>query len=109
MSNPAKARGSKWELDVSRFLGLERQYGAGRRCDTGDIAGDPIVCYECKAARKFDLAGWVEEARAEARNKNVPFGVVVVKSPGAPTQNGYVVMDLETWGRMRKCLSITTA
>lgn len=101
MSNPAKARGSAWERDCARFMDLERMYGAGRHFDVGDLAGDEIVAYECKAARAFSLAKWIEEARVEARNAKKPFGVVVIKRDRLPTKEAYVVMRLEDFRALR--------
>ena len=104
MSNPAKARGSQFERDAARFFSLERAYGAGRPKDVGDLAGDPLIAYECKALKKYDLATAVAEAATEAGNAGKPFGVALIKKPGAGIQDCYVVMDFHTWRRLRERL-----
>ena len=51
MTNPNKAKGSKWELDVAKYFNergfpeVERRYGAGATLDKGDINGvkDTVV------------------------------------------------------------------
>jgi hypothetical protein len=100
VTSPSKRKGSKYELDLVkefRRLGFEaeRCYGAGRPDDVGDLelTGIPLVV-EAKACARFDLAGWVDEARTEARNAGVDVGVVIVKAPRKPIADSYVVMRL---------------
>lgn len=102
MSNPAKRKGSAWELACARYLGLQRQYGAGRRHDVGDLAGDSLVAYESKALQAYDLATAVAEAEVEAVNAGKPFGVALVKRVRAPVEEGYVVLKMSTWKRLRE-------
>lgn len=99
-----KRKGSRFELEVARYLAehghpyAERAYGAGRPSDVGDIDGLPGLCVEVKCHRALDLAGWVDEAIAEAANAGrgvVP--VVVAKRRGRPTADAYVVMRLSDW------------
>ena len=94
MSNPAKRKGSAWELAVARYMGAERQYGAGRHDDVGDINGVPEWALECKDAKTFNLPGWVDEAIVEAANAHKPYGAVVIKRPRHAVSDGYVLMPL---------------
>ena len=102
MSNPSKAKGSQFERDAAAYLGLERAYGAGRPKDVGDLAGDPMIVYEAKALRSYDLATAVTEAELEAGNANKPFGVALIKKPRAGIQDCYVVMSFSTWRELRE-------
>lgn len=94
----SKRKGSQFERDLVRELrargwDAERAYGAGRPDDVGDIAGLPVVV-EAKACKRFDLAGWCDEAEVEAENAGVEIGVVIAKAPRRPTEDAYVVMRL---------------
>ena len=67
MTNPAKRKGSTFELDVVKFMReqgfpAERAYGAGRPDDRGDIVGVPGFVVECKNHARLELAVWCDEA-----------------------------------------------
>lgn len=108
MSNPNKAKGTKWESDVRDFLresGLDvevlRQRGS---VDEGDgVVRSPLGRFvlEAKNHRTISLPEFVRQARAEAelfaetRQLNVPVtGVAVVKARGKSTGDGFVVLSL---------------
>lgn len=101
MANPAKAKGTAWETAVVRYL-TERGIPARRNPqhgakDIGDIGGVPGFALEAKAEKSYSFAAYVAQARVEARNAGEPFGAAVVKRHRAPVEDGYVVMDLETF------------
>ena len=97
--NPQKRKGSKWELDVARFLSengcphAERSR-AGWRDDRGDIDGLPGVVIECKDHKKHDLAGWVDETERERANAWAAYGITVVKRKAKPPSDAYAVLPL---------------
>ncbi len=103
VTTPAKARGSRFELDVARYFNergfpqVERRYGAGATLDKGDINGlqQYGVVLECKNLAKITLASIVEEALAEARNAGLPFGFSVIKRRGKGVKDAYLVMTVE--------------
>jgi hypothetical protein len=104
---PMKARGARFEREVVACLRdnghpyAERAYGAGRPRDVGDIDGLPGFALECKAHRSIDLAGFMNEAAAEADNLGdgvVP--VVIAKRRGKPITDAYVVMQLGDWAQL---------
>lgn len=66
------------------FIHAERRALSGKN-DRGDIAGIPGVCLEIKNQARFDLAGWTNEAQAEAVNAGAPIWFVVAKRPGKGT------------------------
>jgi Holliday junction resolvase len=84
----SKAKGTAAETAVVRFLQANGYPHAERRAlagakDRGDIAGIPGVVVEVKAARRFELAAWMDETLVEAMTvgaDQVP--MLVVKRPG---------------------------
>ena len=103
MTNPNKAKGSKFELDVVRYLQehgfpfVQRAYGAGRQDDRGDILGVPGFTIECKDHAKHDIPAWLGEAERERQNAGTRFGVVIVKRRGKGAAESYVVQTLASW------------
>lgn len=107
----AKARGSKFETDVLKWLrgkGLtaERLRLAGK-ADEGDIvcfvSGQPYVL-ELKATARLYLPQFWREATAEAANYATARGItpappsyVIVKRRQAPISEAWVVQTLEQW------------
>lgn len=110
MTSVSKQRGSRWELDVVKYLReaghkyAERAYGAGRRDDKGDVAGFPGWVFECKNHRAIDLAGWMDETDREKKNARADYGVAIIKRRNKPTKEGYVVMTLEQFAEILKDL-----
>lgn len=106
MSHPNKRKGTEWETAVTRYLrevvpdgdDIRRVAQTGRM-DTGDVHARPFVL-ECKNVARVDLAGFTEQARREAENAGLSYGVAVVKRRGKGVQHGYVVMTLETFARL---------
>lgn len=109
----AKARGSKFETDVMRWLReklpnaiTERLARAGAN-DEGDVvcivSGQPYV-FELKATARLDLPQFWREATVEAENyakarglKEVPPAYVIVKRRNAGIQDAWVIQSLEKW------------
>ncbi len=110
MSNPAKAKGSRWELAIRQFLraaGIPafKPYEEGH-ADSGDIAGiDPFVG---QAKAYASIVTGIREGVAGAERQAIvarqPFGVAIVKRPGKPTGEAYVVMTLATFARLLRWL-----
>lgn len=87
MTNPSKQRGTAWEsscvkgLHVAGFVGAERRALAGTN-DKGDITGvGGRYVFECKAARKLELAEWLKETETERLNAKAEFGFTLIKLP----------------------------
>lgn len=99
MSNPNKARGTRFEVAIVAFLqkaGLlayaPRQFGPD---DVGDVHSPPFVIQ----AKDYSdmLAAFrdgVEGARIQKNHADMPFGVAVVKRRRKPIEDAYVVMRL---------------
>ena len=102
MTSASKAKGSKAELDVVKWLKewfpyVDRRL-AGATLDKGDISGIPGVTIEIKNHAKMDLAGWLEELSTEMGNDNAWTGVVVHKrrGKGSPAE-WYATMPAQVW------------
>ena len=95
----AKQIGTAWETRLVRYLVdagfayAERRALAGR-ADKGDISGVPGVVIECKAARRIELASWVDEMVAEKRNAGAQIGAVIFPRRNHATARAYVVLEL---------------
>jgi hypothetical protein len=114
VTSAAKRAGSKFETDVlaylrERGLDAERLAKAGS-LDEGDIVlrdGDGATfCAELKARRdknsSLSLGAWLGEAELEAGHyaaarglPDTPLPILVVKRPGKPIAQAFVVMSLE--------------
>jgi hypothetical protein len=112
MSNPAKKKGTSWEVSVVAYLALRglparRKVQAGSK-DEGDIEvpSVPGVVIEAKNCKGQTLAQWVDEAVAEADNAKVPVGAVWHRRRLSPRLQatdpgtGYVTMSGEHFVRL---------
>jgi hypothetical protein len=109
MTHPNKAKGSKAELDVARYLAAnwwpyaERAYGAGRPDDVGDIDGIPGVVFEVKNEKRIDMPGYLRELEVEVANAHAITGVVVVKRRlHTDPADWYAVTRFGDWCQMAK-------
>lgn len=111
MSSYNKAKGSKFETDVMKYLRklghfAERLAKAGAN-DEGDIvtiiAGQTYIL-ECKNRKSLDLPQFWAEAQAEAANYAKARGLVVeppafviVKRRRGRIEDAWVIQSLEKW------------
>jgi Holliday junction resolvase len=111
LSSYNKAKGSKWETDIMKYLRklghfAERLAKAGAN-DEGDlvtiIAGQTYIL-ECKNRKKIDLPTFWDEAQKEAQNYAkargqvvAPLAFVVVKRRNHGVEKAWVVQDLDQW------------
>ena len=111
MSSYNKAKGSKFETDVMKYLRklghfAERLAKAGAN-DEGDIvtiiAGQTYIL-ECKNRKSINLPQFWAEAQTEAANYAKargllfsPLAFVIVKRRNAGIEKAWVIQDLETW------------
>ena len=111
MSSYNKAKGSKFETDVMKYLRslghfAERLAKAGAN-DEGDIvciiAGQTYIL-ECKNRKSINLPQFWSEAQTEAANYAkargldfVPLAFVIVKRRNASIEQAWVVQPLEEW------------
>ena len=111
MSSYNKAKGSKFETDVMKYLRklghfAERLAKAGSS-DEGDIvtiiAGQTYIL-ECKNRKKFDLPTFWDEAQVEAKNyakarglPSAPPAFVIVKRRNKGIEDAWVIQTIEKW------------
>lgn len=106
MTSPERRKGNDFETEIVKFLQshgfpfAERAYGAGRPDDRGDIDGIPGWVLEAKCHKSLDLAGWANEAEAEAANARAPWWAVIAKRRGKPVEMAYVVMSLRQFAEL---------
>jgi hypothetical protein len=114
VSNPSKARGSKWETDLRSYL-IDSGFDTVRNTtngsnDIGDLAvrvnGRHYVI-EAKATKTLDLSGFLAEAAVEQHNyatlnrldPGFVHPLVVVKRRNHGVSRAYVVQELGEWLR----------
>ena len=111
MSSYNKAKGSKFETDVMKYLRklghfAERLAKAGAN-DEGDIvtiiAGQTYIL-ECKNRKSLNLPAFWDEAQVEAKNYAKARGLVVeppafviVKRRQHSVEKAWVIQDLDQW------------
>ena len=104
-NNPNKAKGTRWEVAVAKYLndaGFTETFrlAPGGEHDAGDIGGIVDFAFECRDRAKLSLSENVADARDRALKKNCKYGVAVMKKRNSATADGYVVCDLETFTRL---------
>lgn len=101
----SKKKGTWWESAVVGYLqtwwsGAERRALSGVS-DKGDVSGLPGIVIECKNERAISLAGYLDEAEAEARNAGADFGCAWIHRRGRSSPAaGYVVISGETFVKL---------
>ena len=102
MSNPSKAKGTRWENSVAKFLrdnGFTEAFrlAPAGDLDAGDSGGGPGWAFECRDRAKHDLSKNVKDANERAKNKGAKWGCAVMRKRQHPVEDGYVVLDLKTF------------
>ena len=105
MTNPSKARGTRWEVAVAAFLrdaGFDQVYrmAPAGEYDTGDLGGIKEVAFECRDRNRLTLSENVDDANQRAHHKGADYGVTVMKRRGRGAGESYVAMDLATFVRL---------
>jgi catechol 2,3-dioxygenase-like lactoylglutathione lyase family enzyme len=112
MSNPQKAKGTRWETAVTDFLrevlGRHRVYKPRQEGfrDVGDIHAPPFII---QAKDWRDVVGALREgldgAEIQAGHAGLPFGAAVVKRVRKPVGKAYFVLTLEDAAALMKRLA----
>lgn len=96
----SKQKGTAFERQIADYLGRWWPYAdraplTGNK-DRGDIAGTPGIVWECKNAKRLELAAWLTETEIERENAQADVGILVVKRRGT-TKPGdqYAILRLE--------------
>ena len=113
-SSPSKRKGTAWESAVRDYLNnqgfeVERRALHGS-ADKGDLLGIRDWVLECKATRQIDLAGSIDEARAEAKNARAVHYAVITKRRNHSVGRAYVTLELAEFAEiLRRVESLATA
>lgn len=111
MTNPSKARGTRWESTIRDYLNgtlgyshptdwrlVKRQVQEGAR-DVGDLHAWPFVL-EAKDVKSSSVPTWLRQAESEAANAGFPYGVVVHKVRGVGAALARVHISPDTYARL---------
>jgi hypothetical protein len=104
VGNANAAKGSRWELAITKFLAdtfgrhVIRPQQAGWD-DVGDIHLHPFVI-QAKDERSHNFSGYINDAEKQAKAAEFDYGVAVVKRRNYSPRLAYVVMTLETFRRV---------
>jgi hypothetical protein len=111
VANPSKAKGTKAETDLVRWLQTQGHSSVERRAlhgnaDRGDIIGLPSMVVSVKmrkAGAAMDWSGWLNDLRGMVTNATPAgmddlCGLLVVKRTGYPDPGRwYAVQELHAW------------
>jgi len=102
VTNPAKRKGDKAELEIAGLIRdltgwpVQRRLGAGRREDAGDLYGIPQCTAQVKNCR--DITRAIREAMLELDRQQghggTDFGVAFIRRPGG---RWLAVQSVEQW------------
>ncbi len=109
MSNPSKARGTRFEVAVCSLLraaGFSEVFrlAPGGVDDAGDVGGLPDWALECRDRARIDLAGDVADAQLRAVKKGAKYGAAIIKKRGHPTGDAYVALSLTTFTKVLEAI-----
>lgn len=68
--------------------------------DKGDLLGIPGFVIQCRNTKTIDLAGAIDDARAQADNNGRGLPVAIIKRRRKNVGQSYVVMELADWARL---------
>lgn len=106
VANPSKAKGTKAEGEVLRWLVGVTGYPLHRNVlhgavDIGDIGGMPDAMIECKAGAP-KMAQWLRELDRQTTNLGTRWGFLVWRTPGSTDPHDWVVIARpDQWLRPR--------
>lgn len=111
VSNPSKAKGSRYERAVAKvfkdsgFPEADRDRLRGSK-DCGDITGVMDLTIEAKNRKRMDIAGAVDEAVEESKNGGTKWALAAVKRRQKHARESYAVMPLEMAARKHRRLTL---
>jgi len=86
VSNPAKRKGSSFELDVCRYLGElfpAERIPAGGSLDRGDLWTPTVdAVWQCKNRQTLSLGAWWDDTLVQKANAGRDLAWLVVKRKG---------------------------
>lgn len=115
MSTYSSRTGTEWESRLADFLTERGTFGGevfraprwGAK-DKGDLVNTGDFCFEAKATKAIDLAGFLTETEVERENAGRRWGVCVVKRRNHNIRKAYAVMPLDQLLDLIEALSLET-
>lgn len=91
-------QGARWEIDIVQSLEA-LGYNVRRNTERGhaDIGGLAHWAIEAKDDASMTLNDMLDQADRQAANEGKPFGVVLKKVRGRPTEESVVMLSYATW------------
>jgi hypothetical protein len=106
VANKSKQKGTAWETAVVNYFKEHDLYahrlplsGAVDKGDVELLANGKVITVQCKAAKAFDLAGWLAATEAQSLAADTNHGVLIVKAPGKNISRAYVIQSFESYVR----------
>ncbi len=109
MSNPSKAKGTRWESSVRDFLNSTGQSAhriAQAGADLSDVHLNGMWALQCKDVAQQRYREWVDDVDDQRLAAGLNFGAVVHKRRNAPVGDGLVVMSLDTFAEITNRLRV---
>ena len=107
MANKMRQRGTAFETAVVNFINekiprvMAHRLPLSGAVDKGDLkvmtSGGKTYTVQCKAAKAFDLAGWLADTEAQWKAAGTDDAVLIVKAPGKAIGRAYVIRALENY------------
>ncbi len=109
MSNPSKAKGTRWESSVRDFLNSTGQSAhriAQAGADVADVHLNGLWALQCKDQAQQRYAEWVPATEKQAANAALSYSAVVHKRRNAPVGDALVVMTLDQFSDITNRLRV---
>lgn len=110
MSNPNKAKGTRFESAVRDYLnstGQSAHWIAQAGADVGDVHLNGTWALQCKDQAQQRYAEWVPAAEQQAANAGLMFSAVIHKRRNRPVGEALVVMTLDQFSDLTNRLRVS--
>ena len=109
VSNPNKAKGTRWESAVRDYFNSSGQSAhriAQAGADVGDVHLNGTWCIQCKDVAQQRYKDWIEDVDDQRLSAGLHFGAVIHKRRNAPVGDALVVMTLDTFSELTNRLRV---
>jgi len=106
VSNPAKAKGSRFEREICDYLAEvmpAERIPAGATLDRGDL-WTPHAAWQCKNRQQLSLGAWLDETVAQQHNAKRLLHWLIVKRKGTTNPADQFAICTLTQARMLSTL-----
>lgn len=109
MSNPNKAKGTRWESSVRDYFNSTGQSAtrvAQAGADVSDVHLNGLFALQCKDVAQQRYNDWVPAAEVQAKNAGLYYSAVVHKKRGQAVGDATVVMSLDAFADLTNRLRV---